>query len=81
MGIVTNKKGKTMTDTKYLILADSGYDETSYYHCDSAEELTRALKSKDYFRYNFPIHEIEVYEVARELTQKELLDMRGEPND
>jgi hypothetical protein len=65
-------------ETKYLILTDNGYDGTSVHYCYSEEELTKALRSKDYMRYNFPIQDVEVYEVARELPPTELLDMRGD---
>tara|TARA_R110000803_G_scaffold54211_1_gene110869 strand:+ start:570 stop:785 length:216 start_codon:yes stop_codon:yes gene_type:complete len=68
----------THVETKYLILTNNGYDDTSVHYCNSKEELTGALRSKDYFHYSFPIQEIEVYEVACELTQTELLDIRGE---
>ena len=67
-----------MTHSKYLMLTDNGYDATSVHYYDSKEELTGALRSSDYLHYSFPIQQIEVYEVARELTPKELLDMRGE---
>ena len=66
-----------MAHSKYLILTDNGYDDTTVHYCDSKEELTGALRSKDYLHYSFRIQEIEVYEVACELTPKELLDMRG----
>ena len=64
-----------MTNVKYLILRDNGYDATDVHYCDSKEELSSALRSKDYMHYSFPIHDIEVYEVARELTSKELLEI------
>ena len=64
--------------TKYLILTDNGYDATSVHYCDSKEELASALRSTDYMHFSFPIQEIEVYEVARELTPTELLDIRGD---
>tara|TARA_B110000908_G_scaffold147875_1_gene179961 strand:+ start:346 stop:561 length:216 start_codon:yes stop_codon:yes gene_type:complete len=68
----------THVETKYLILTDNGYDATNVHYCDSKEELTRALRSKDYMHYSFPIQDVEVYEVACELTPTELLDIRGE---
>ena len=41
-------------------------------YCESYAELERMLKSTDGYHSSFPVDEIEVYEVARELPVTEL---------
>ena len=65
-----------MAHSEYLILKYNSYDGPSIHYCDSKEELASALRSKDFMHYSFPLQDVEVYEVARELTSKELLDIR-----
>ena len=56
----------------YLIIAENGYDASNVMHCESYAELERMLKSTDGYHSSFPVDEIEVYEVARELPVTEL---------
>ncbi len=67
-------------EVKYLILKENGYDGWSVNYCDSKKKLNQALQSTDYVHFSFPIEEIEVYEVTRELTTKELLEIKGATN-
>jgi len=70
-------KENELMSVKYLILKDDGYDGCSVNYCDSKKELGLALWATDYFHFSFPIEDIEVYEVTRELTTEELLEIRG----
>jgi len=70
-------KENELMSVKYLILKDDGYDGYSVNYCDSKKELGAALQATDYFHFSFPIEDIEVYEVTRELTPTELLDIKG----
>jgi hypothetical protein len=70
-------KENELVRVKYLILKDDGYDGWNIHYCDSKEELGEALWATDYMHFIFPIRDIEVYEVTRELTVQELLEIRN----
>jgi hypothetical protein len=63
--------------TEYIIISDNYIDGSNVNYCDSEAELAGALRSLDGNHFSFPINNIEVFEVTRELTPQELLDIRG----
>ena len=60
----------------YLIITENGYDGSRVMYCESYAELECMLKSTDWNPSSFPVDEIEVYEVTRELPVTELLRLK-----
>jgi hypothetical protein len=68
-------------DVKYLVLNSNCFEGYEVYHCDSKEDLAKLLRHKLHgVHFSLSVPDLDVFEVTRELTPQELLDIRGATN-